>query len=170
MKRSLYVPALLVGAAILFLAGRVSLEVSRKAPDTRAADEAAIRAADSEWLEAVRAKDLERTVSFYADDASVLPVSEPIVTGKEAIRSEWAHLFAIPGFANPTSQMTHLEVSRAGDLAHARGTYTVSLEDVDGSAVTERGKWVVVWEKQPDGAWKIAVEIYNTDSPPPIHK
>src|SRR5262249_36368680 len=57
--------------------------------DARILDEQAIRAADAAWLKAVQAKDVDRIVSFYADDASEFPVAEPIATGKHAIRENW---------------------------------------------------------------------------------
>jgi ketosteroid isomerase-like protein len=45
------------------------------------ADEQAIRALDVAWSHAAEAKDLDKTVSFYADDASILPPNMPIATG-----------------------------------------------------------------------------------------
>ena len=45
------------------------------APDTRATDEAAIRAAEIAWSEAAGAKQLDATVAYYADDATVLAPS-----------------------------------------------------------------------------------------------
>ena len=56
------------------------------AADTRAADEAAVRAASAEWAKVAAAKDLEKTLSYYAEDASMLPPNMPIVTGAEARR------------------------------------------------------------------------------------
>jgi catechol 2,3-dioxygenase-like lactoylglutathione lyase family enzyme len=41
------------------------------------------------WLKAVQAKDVDRIVSFYADDASEFPIAEPIATGKRAIQKNW---------------------------------------------------------------------------------
>jgi uncharacterized protein (TIGR02246 family) len=127
---------------------------------------AAVRAADSSLAQAVAARDVNRTVSFYAEDASMLPVAEPIVTGREAIRAEWTKIFAIPGFAN-ASRTVHVDAS--GDLAYTRGTFQAQLTSPDGKPVTEVGKWVSVWRRQADGAWRVVVEIYNTDAPPPEH-
>jgi ketosteroid isomerase-like protein len=87
------------------------LSCQREAQDTRAIDEQAIRAADAEWLKALQTKDLDHAMSFYADNASLFPVSEPIATGKEAIRAAWAHFLASPGFTG----RWHLE-SRGGYL------------------------------------------------------
>ena len=45
-------------------------------PTAQASDEKAVRDADAEWSKAAGAKDLDKTVSFYADDALVLPPNE----------------------------------------------------------------------------------------------
>ncbi len=131
------------------------------------AEAAAIReATDVEWLEAGQAKDLDRFVSFYTDDASLFLPNAPIVTGKEAIRSGMSQAFSTPGFAI-SWQTTNIEVSRAGDLAYSYGTYEETANDPEGNPVSERGKWVAIWEKQPDGSWKVVIEILNSDGPAP---
>jgi ketosteroid isomerase-like protein len=142
----------------------VSLSSQEQARDTRSIDEQAIRAADAEMLKALRAKDLNPLMSFYAYEASFFPLEEPIATGRRTIHATWAHYLAIPGFANPRWQLTKVEISRSGDLAYTQGTYETSLEEVQGKSVTDRGKWVDVWKKQPDGVWKIVADISNPDS------
>jgi uncharacterized protein (TIGR02246 family) len=135
-------------------------------PDARAADERAIREIEAEWSKAAAAKDLERWVSFYADDAAVYPPGIPMVTGKDTIRKTMAAFFATPG-VSLSLQLTKVEVSRSGDLAYCSGTYTGTMNDPKGKPVTDRGKYVVVYEKQPDGNWKCVADIYNSDLPAP---
>ena len=129
-----------------------------------AAEEAAIRSANADCSKAWAAKDVDRILSCYSVDASVLPSNAPIVTGKEAIRDLWSQLFEIPGFA-VSWDISKLEVSRAGDLAYTRGTYEVMVNDATGNPVMGRGKWVGVWKKQADGQWKMVVDIGNSDQP-----
>ena len=137
--------------------------------NTRAEDERAIRAADADLFKAVQAKNLVGVMSFYAGDASLFPVAEPIAVGRRAIRENWAHVLGIPGF-NAHWQITKVEVSRSGDLAYAQGSYQTAMEENEGKPVTEVGKWVTVFKKDQDGTWKAVADITNTDSPPPIHK
>ena len=136
--------------------------------DNRAADERAVRVADSSLAAAVEAKDADRTASFYADDAVQLPVAEPLVSGRAAIREEWAKVYGIPGFSN-TSRLESVEVS-GGSLAYTRGIYASTMLGPDGKPTTERGKWITVWRLQADGTWRVAADISNTDSPPPLHQ
>ena len=130
------------------------------------ADEAAIRDMASAWVDAANAKDVERMVSGYTDDASLFRPNAPIATGKEAIRKVLSKLTERPGLSE-SNQVTKVEVSRMGDLAYSFGTYESTWNDPEGNPVTKRGKWVAVYKKQADGQWKQVADIGNSDGPPP---
>lgn len=138
----------------------------QQAPDTRAADELAIRDLETEWSKVAAAKDLDRFMSFYADDASVFDPNQPIMTGKEAIRAGLTKFLATPGLAL-SFQTAKVEVARGGDLAYTHGTYTMSMNDPKGKPVNDKGKYVTVYRKQPDGKWKAVADINNSDMPRP---
>ena len=133
------------------------------------ADVIAVRAADSALQQAIEARDLDRIVAFYADDALLLPTAEPLISGKAAIREEWTHLLAIPEYQSKAT-LSRVDVSADGTLAYTMGTYQAIMQGEDGKPVTEPGKYVSVWKKQSDGGWRIVVDTYNTDIPPPDHK
>jgi len=135
-------------------------------PDTRAADERAIRQASAASSRAFAAKDVEASVGFYADEALWLAPNAPMQTGKEAIRKASSVMMATPGLAL-SWQASKVEVSRAGDLAYEVGTYQSTVNDAKGRPVTDRGKYVLVWKKQPDSRWKIVVDVGNSDLPAP---
>ena len=131
-------------------------------PDTRAADEAAVRAASAEWSQATMAKDLEKCLSYYAAEASVFPPNAPVAAGNDARRQFWASMLNTPGLAvNWTT--TRVEVARSGDLAYEAGTYEMTAADKKGQSQTQKGKYVAVWKKQADGAWKAIADIFNAD-------
>ncbi len=148
--------------ALLLLASACSQQTPA---DTRAADESAIRDLDAQWSNAAAANDLERTVSYYADDASLLPPNAPIATGKQAIRAAWASMLG-PDVA-VSWQVSKVEVARSGDLAYSIGAYQLTMKDPQGKPVTDRGKLVEVWKKQADGKWKTVADIFNSDLPQP---
>ncbi len=131
-------------------------------PDTRPADEAAVRAASAEWAKVAAAKDLEKTLSYYADDASMFPPNAPLVTGPEARRKAWTALFA-PADLIFSNAATEVEAAKSGDLAYERGTFEESFKDGNRQPVNVVGKYVVVWKKQPSGQWKAGIDIFNTD-------
>lgn len=152
----------LLGSVLLVLVA-IGCQSGKTAPGDA---ERAIRAADESFQQAIEAKNLDRVLAHYAENASLLPMASPIAEGHEAIREEWSHILAIPGLGNE-SELKKLVVS--GDLAYTQGTYAATMSGPDGSPVAERGKWVTVWERQSDGSWKIIADIYNTDDLPPDH-
>jgi len=151
-----------VMCALALVAGGCEEEHMHQIPDTRAADEVAIRAASQEWSKAASSKDLEKAVSFYADDATYNPPGAPLAAGKDAIRKVWANVVAIPG-GNLRWITSKVEVARSGDLAYDTGAYTLTKNDASGKPVTATGKYVVVWKKQVDGKWKVIQDIDNPD-------
>jgi uncharacterized protein (TIGR02246 family) len=130
----------------------------------RAADEAAIRAASAAWSQSATAKDLDKAVSFYADDALVLPDKAPAITGNENIRKNWTPLLALPG-PGLSWKTSSVVVARSGDIAYETGTYVLATTDKKGKSSDTKGKYVVVWKKQADNSWKVVVDTDNTDHP-----
>ena len=132
---------------------------SQAPPDTRAADEKTIRDLDSKWAAAANASDLDASVSYYADDASLLPPNAPIAESKDAIRAVWKGLL-MPG-VSVSWKPSKVEVARSGDLAYLRGTYQVAMK----GKTEDTGKLIEVWKKQADGNWKVAADTFNSDLP-----
>jgi len=133
------------------------------AADTRAADEATLRNLDAEWSKAVGAKDLEKTVSYYTDDALVMAPNIPVLKGKEQASGMWKAMFSVPGFGGGWTA-TKVEVARSGDLGWVTGTYELSETDASGKPMIDRGKYLEVWKKQADGSWKCVADMFNSDS------
>jgi uncharacterized protein (TIGR02246 family) len=133
-------------------------------PDTRAADEARIRAAVKEWSAAAEARDADKFASFYADDGvlQLHGVDDP--TGKAAIRGATAGMMQDPNFALSFAS-DRVVVARSGDLAYETGTYTMTMTGPDKKPDTEKGHYVVVWGKQADGGWKALVDSPTSDAP-----
>lgn len=133
------------------------------APDTRAQDEAAIRSAAKDWAAAAEAKDADKFVSFYADDATLMLEDSPDFQGKAAIREAIGGMMQDPNFAL-SFETTQVEVARSGDFAYERGTYTITTTDPQTKKpVTENGGGLVVWQKQQDGTWKVLVDVPVSD-------
>ncbi len=151
-----------VVCAVALTAAGCEEEHMHQVPDTRATDEAAIRAASQEWSNAASSRDLEKAVSFYAEDATYNPPGAPLAAGKDAIRKVWTNIVAVPGI-NLRWTTSKVEVARSGDLAYDTGAYTVTKNDAGGKPVTTKGKYVVVWKKQADGKWKVIQDIDNPD-------
>ncbi len=125
-----------------------------------AAEETAIRTADAKGLAAAQARDLERILPFWADDATILPPGDPAITGKAAIRQYVAGAFATPGFSISWNT-EKIEVSRSGDLAYSTGTDDITFNNSEGKTIVAHNRAVVVWKKQPDSSWKCIVDMMS---------
>lgn len=136
---------------------------SSAVPDLAKA-EAEVRAADAQWREAAAAHDLERTVSYWSDDAQLLVPGAPPIVGRDAIRKFVSDAFAAPDFSI-TWVIDKVTIAKGGDLAYGTGTNQISLTTPDGKHVVEQNKAVEVWRREADGSWKCVVDV-ATPAPP----
>jgi uncharacterized protein (TIGR02246 family) len=128
--------------------------------------EQAVRDQDAQWSKSAESRDVEKLLSFYADDAVVLPAHAAIATTKDSIRNIFRKLLSVPGVALGW-KATKVTVAGSGDLAYSTGAYEMTALDDSGKSSVDSGKYVAVWKKQADGNWKVAVDIWNTDLPLP---
>ena len=122
------------------------------------ADEKAVRDADAEWSRVAGAKDLDKTVAFYADDAMVLPPNEPMVTSKDGIRNLWKGF--LDSLQNISWKTTRVEVAKSGDMAFLTGTYEMTMKE----GTKDHGKYCEVWEKK-GSTWKVGIDMFSSDLP-----
>ena len=158
-RRSKVISLALVGIAVSIAACQPP--PPQPPPDTRAADEAALRARDAEWSKGAAAKDAAGFASFFADAGVLMPPNSPALTGRDAVQKWATELMANPGFAVSWTA-THAEAARSGDLGYTCGTYELTLHDAKGKPATDLGKYATVWKKQADGSWQVAADIFNT--------
>ncbi len=127
-----------------------------------------LRDLDAQWSKAAAAKDLEQTVAFYSNDAIVLPPNATSAATKETVRNLWKDLLAAPGLVI-SWRPSKVKLGHNGAMAWVSGAYELTMNDVGGKPINDRGKYLEVWEKQADGNWKCAADMWNSDlavSPP----
>lgn len=157
--KSLYAPALF---GLAWMASGCAPAPALPPPDTRAADEKALREADAAWSTA--AATLEGFLSYYTDDSILLPPHAPSANGKEAARQALDPLYKLEAFSVKW-KAAKVEVARAGDLGYVHGTFDMTFNDPSGKPIAERGKYVEIWKRQADGSWKCIVDMFNSDLP-----
>ena len=120
---------------------------------------------DSEWASAASAgHDLERILSYWTDDAIVLPPGMPAVVGKDALREYVKGSLRVPGF-KITWRSTDVSLSPDGKLAYMLGRNAVTMNGPDGTPRTSEGRVVTIWRLESDGEWRCAVDIWNAGMP-----
>ena len=142
----------------------LSFTIVCTAPAADTKIEQALRDLDAQWSKDAEAKDVDKTVSYYAESAVVMPPNASAAMTKEAIRSAWKEMLTTPGAAI-NWKATKVEVAKAGDLAYVSGTYEETMNDASGRSVKDHGKYVEIFKKQADGTWKVVADIWNSDLP-----
>ena len=135
---------------------------SLEKPSSTQSVEQLLRSLDGDWAKTAAGKDVEQTIAFYSDDAIVFAPNATSAATKEAIRNRWKDMFASPGFVI-TWQPTKVKVGKSGEMAWVSGTYELTMNDASGKPINDRGKYLEVWEKQTDGNWKCAADMWNSD-------
>lgn len=134
-------------------------------PDTRAADEKAIRDSETAWNKEFAAKDMDKIVAHYADDGAVYLSGAPTMVGKDAIRAGMKDTVTDPKFSLDLKTVK-VDVAKDGDLAYSQGTYSVTFADAKiKKLMAETGRYVEVYRKQADGSWKIVADINSPEAP-----
>jgi uncharacterized protein (TIGR02246 family) len=148
-----------VGVLLLFVSA-----CAQKVND--AADVQAIKDLLAGYSKAVMAKDTAFFEStYYRDDAVRLQPNGIPIKGKEDIIKAFKNNYA--NYTTTDFTLPVDEVSSSGDLAVARGTGTgTSTPTASGlPANSDPAKWVGVYRRLPDGSWKCAFDIWNSDAP-----
>jgi uncharacterized protein (TIGR02246 family) len=111
-----------------------------------------------EWSQTASTGDLEKTLSYWADDAVLMSAGQPMLKGKKEIRKMVEESFKIPGFKISWEPQSAV-VSQSGDMAYLIENETLSMKDSSGKVITTLSKGVTVWRKDSTGAWKNVVDI-----------
>ena len=140
-------------------------QASLKPSESRENDVMLVRETDRARLKAWVDKDADRIASFWADDGSHFSPNMPALNGRAAVRTAFKEFLADPT-VRVNAEATAVEVSKAGDMAYVKGSYTAQYTDPGSKKlVLGKGKYVTVYQKQIDGSWKIAVNSDSADAP-----
>jgi len=118
-------------------------------------------------LEARFAKDvLERGgagfADWFADDGVALGNGAAPLVGKVAIArgANWS-----PKDYELTWTPTDAMMGPSGDMGYTWGHYEGRSKDANGNPVLTSGRYITMWRKQPDGAWKVVLDAGANEPP-----
>jgi uncharacterized protein (TIGR02246 family) len=130
------------------------------------ADIEAVRNWLKENFAAADSGDLERYLTFFADDVILMPPNEPILQGISAIR-EMAQGY----FEQITTQREFSieEIKVAGDFAFLRinSEEKYTLKTGEGEPVEASFKAIFLLKRMNDGTWLCTHGIWNSNDPLP---
>jgi len=146
---------LAVSASSAYGAGKSGVEANKQA----------LIKAEADFEKARAEKGLEGWLSFFADDAVDLPAGLPIATGKDVMRkrltARWDKNVVLKW------QPVKVDVAESGDIGYTAGNWQIPVLDKrTNTRVLITGKYLTVWRKQKDGAWKAVADLGNQDPVP----
>jgi uncharacterized protein (TIGR02246 family) len=148
--------AMLGAAALLAGCERGETQPEADAVNTNAIAEQ-IRAEEAQWVQDWASRDANRVMAHYSDDATVMAAGR--LSGAAQIRSVVAAMVQDP---NLDMRFTpdRVEVSASGDMAYARGTYSLRTTDPRTRRPRiEAGNYLTIFRRQADGSWKATEDI-----------
>ena len=101
--------------------------------------------------------DYEAMTNAYTLDGKIFPNNARIIEGHEAIKKRWT---ITDGSKVLLHEIQPEEIKFIGNYAYDYGYYHGKTQRPDGSVVTWKGKYVVVWKKVA-GVWKMYIDIWN---------
>jgi uncharacterized protein (TIGR02246 family) len=131
------------------------------------ADITAIKEMLNRYANITNAGDWDQWISLWADDGVQMPPDDPARIGKEQIRAGMKPLF---DQLNLDIVIQSIEDARIyGDLGFTRCIYTLKATPKAGGEtidVMPEGKALTLYERQPDGSWKIVYDCFNSSTAP----
>lgn len=139
-----------------------------QAPGPETLDHAALRAgvdsAANRLLTALRSDASDSLMALMADDVVLMPPNEPVLRGKTAVRAWYDQL--LTQLRTSSLTITDREVLIGGEWATELAAFEWTLVPVAGGpAVIDRGSYVQVWHREPDGRWLFSRELWNSTAP-----
>jgi uncharacterized protein (TIGR02246 family) len=122
--------------------------------------EAAVRKLTQDWVQACNTKQLDDLVELYVADALVLRSNVPAVRGTAAIRE---FFFGVLDAGLGEVELEPLRVELFGDLAYEAGRFQMLVPVAMGKRREERGKYLVILNRQAGGEWKIVADCWASD-------
>ena len=108
---------------------------------------------------------IEDLPTVFTDDVAFMPPNVPALIGRGASQSWFVDAFDEYSL---NIEYTDSDVTVAGDWAIERYAVTATFTpEAGGEAHTGNYKGIHIYRRQPDGSWRIAQDIWNSDEAPP---
>lgn len=139
---------------------------SREQDATRSeALKAGVDSAANRLLAALRTDSPDSLLALLSDDVIIMPPNETVLKGKPAVRT-WYEGF-VKQMRTSGLTITDREVLLGGDYATEVAGFEWRLVPVaGGQEIIDRGSYMQVWHRQPDGRWLFSREVWNSGAPP----
>jgi ketosteroid isomerase-like protein len=120
-------------------------------------DQQAIRAATSTLETSFNAKDVNKILTLYTENAVFMPPNKPLLRGRDSLKQFYDGLL---NGGSKDLKITPADVAGHGPLAYESGSYSMM-----NGTVPDRGKYLFIF-RNTGGNWKIEYTSWSSDLPP----
>ena len=125
------------------------------------ADAEAIRTWIKNYTEAINTADIERLLSCESEDICYYPPNQPSFSGKENLRKWFTSYF---NYFTPSESIDFTLFDVYEDFAYSTGKYSIKGKiKQSGEEFRDRGKFMNLFRRLPDGNWICTQSIWNSD-------
>lgn len=153
-------------AALLLVVLFVACSQAEQTGSSPEADVAAVNALREREVAAAETGNVAALLELRTHDFVAMPPDQPSVRGKGAIEEFLNGMF---GQMELEETVVSQGVVVAGDLAYDRGTFSGTARPKGGGeSMAIDGKYLWILERQADGSWRYAVQMWSNKAPAPM--
>ena len=108
-------------------------------------------------VRALEQGDAALAASLYEPGARLLPPGAPVITGEDAVRDFWQRRVDAGSDGGVLETVHRVDY---GDVAVEEGRYGRR----SGDQLLDSGTYLVVFHRRPDGSWRYATDMWNSDA------
>jgi len=112
-----------------------------------------------DFAAALNAKDATTAAGLYTEDAVLIPPGEAIVRGRRAIEEYWRNAIDLGGVRDVSVET--MDALSSGSLGYETGSFVLTVNGPEGKAVIEKGRYIELLRRDPDGQWRSTHGIWN---------
>jgi ketosteroid isomerase-like protein len=128
----------------------------------------AVEASATRTAAAFNRGEIDVFIQPYAQDVWVFPPNAQPFQGPAAAHEFFTRDYMESGTRN--LQLTTTGLDRDGSLAYETGTYSADYPTPGGrpgAMSRDHGKYVHIWKRDPNGAWRVHLATWSSNLPPP---
>ena len=109
--------------------------------------------------------DHEELASAYMQDARLVAQDMEPIVGRRAIEGFWKQACERARSVDMRRSIRHDDVERSGDLGYMLSIVRLEIPAPGSRPLGITSRSVTVWRREPDGVWRMAIDLSNRKEP-----
>ncbi len=122
----------------------------------------AVEDANRMFGEGIRRGDAAAVGALYTEDALLMPPNNEMIRGRRSTQDFWGGAIKM---GVKDAILTTVELTDLGNMVYEVGNYSLKIQPEGQAAFEDKGKYIVLWKKMPDGSLKLHRDIWNSSLP-----